>query len=333
MGIIDSPNSAIVAKYIEAYPATSFVVDSVKILREAYASLSETIGEANALLEGNLREVACDIDVTEKVIEKLGVAKNAIDGLTQYEVSSAAKSDMEEAHLDLQKRLRKWRKEKSKTTDEVQAKKLAKELDAEIKQAFYAFAKQVGQFSMNECGRIIQALKAKYGLAEYDDEYMANPDVKPMRVQREIPDITEELLLIKTEAYVDEPINVIEDAKRIGENIQKKLRPDTTKNKPNAKPRKKIKETTWAYQAWRDKAIHMVSTFAESVIAEANSALSDYHDAVAEAYKKHLDELFDNQREILAEQCSRRTDYESRLNANNVWLKTFDVKLIEIERG
>ena len=94
-----------------------------------------------------------------------------------------------------------------------------------------------------------------------------------------------------------------------------------------------VRVVTCYYAQWRKKVLDSVVPVAQDIIRQNIERLTDYYNALAEAFHVHLAELIETQEHEKDKVSTQLSDDERMLQEDNDWFAEFQDQLTHIERG
>ena len=210
-----------------------------------------------------------------------------------------------------------WRKRKTKVVGDDECAFAAKEYDTEIAKfmiSFISAAKEAYRMLASNLFLLFRAQYAKQGL---DVEYIPNDVVLAPAATCQSISLSEEFIALKEITYEEQKYDLMSLFRLSGTKEEKEL----------------VRVATCYYSQWRDKATQQIMPLVDEFIGKNIAQLSDYYNALAEAFHRHLSELTSIQEAEKSKVSAQLSDDERKLQEDNDWLTKFKEQLIHIERG
>lgn len=311
--IISELNDNSLEEYFAIFPLTNYVKRFIETFRELTATMQAALDEENEVSKVQNAEIYAKIEKLEDDIKNL---KNADIKFTQKD-NLQMPSGFSAASEQLNSKILKWRKSKTKTNSYETAQDMAEEFDDKFKNFFSEFYYSVTNDANKLKDNIDSLFKTWYRDANVDVEHVCEESFTTSGYEYSLPMLREEFLNLRTERYVE----------------QKEGFFDLFKNPSDKTVKNLVLETTFAYEEWRQLASKTYLELARNIISDRESELLKYYDKLAERYHKHIDDLISDtsdEKNVVAERLS---EDERLLQLDNDWLEELKDQLHLIERG
>jgi len=307
--IVFSIDDSIVKKYINNYPVSDYVYNTIAAFSSEGSRIREILDVeiAQCLITG--AEIKNKIAELDAGLMRL---KDAAERFAQRD-NLGIPPEMHKALDKLVLRVNWWKKRKTKITNDEEAARLAKEFDAELQRYFADFMSEVDDVTLN-CGiDVSEEFYSWYLETGFDDDYAVESELTPDFDGYNIPAISDDLLDLKEEVYAEQKGKYLKQAADASKSLTRFV--------------------TYLYQDWRYKAISVIKPVAEKVIRDRYVILQNYSGELANAYLGHLEDLISQQIQKKADAADQLSDEERELQSDNDFLVLFEDKLREIRRG
>jgi hypothetical protein len=314
--IVSAVNDKMISDFLGVYPITDYVVKSIKVFRREFDSLSKILeveNEESRILNADVHK---QIDSLEESIQKLKYVNERFIQRDNLEIPST----LTEAKITLNDKIQNWRKKKNKYNKDVEATNAAREYSADLSIYFQTFITEINAIFKSETDEIFRSFYALYNFADTYDGYKSSVKNVFDFIRFYINDLTNEFLSFREERMVEQPVDLIDLAKKW---IEKK----------QVEPRSLVPEITYSISKWRDKASEITIPIAEEMIDAVSDALKIFYEDVATDYHEQLEKLISDRTSQKVEISNRLSDEERKLQIDNDWLAKFDDQLKIIERG
>jgi hypothetical protein len=314
--IVSAVNDKMVSHFLGVYPIADYVVNSIKVFRREFDSLSKILeveNEESRILNADVHK---QIDSLEESIQKLKYVNERFIQRDNLEIPSTVTA----AKITLNDKIQNWRKKKNKYNKDVDATNAAREYSADLSIYFQTFITEVNAIFKAETDEISRSFYALYNFADTYDGYQSSVKNVFDFSRYYINDLTKEFLSFREERMVEQPVDLIDLAKKWFE-------------KKQVEPRPLVSEITYSISKWRDKASELTIPIAEEMIDAVSGTLKIFYADVATDYHEHLEKLITEKTSQKDEITDRLSDEERKLQIDNDWLAKFDDQLKIIERG
>lgn len=311
--VVTSVSDDLVKKYLEIYPVTDYINNSIKLLKNVETRITDQISQENKQSTITNRTIHKQIDELEDILKRLKLSAEKFANRDNFELSM----EMWNAKTWLMDSIKTWKNKKIKITKENEAVNISREFDEVLHKLYNSFVQQISDAADVAQDAIETEYKEWYQQAAFDIDYAPNIDKMKTMEHKPLPMIAEQVLKLKEERYVMPKEDIFGlFFKSSGE---KELQP--------------VLEVTYYYQKWRDYAVGVIEPIADEIIKEYETALKKYSMELAEKYLGHLDRLIEEQTNRKEEVSKQLSDDELKLQNDNDWLVEFQDQLRVIERG
>ncbi|RSK26538.1 hypothetical protein EJF36_06510 [Bacillus sp. HMF5848] len=313
--IVSAVNDKMVSDFLGMYPIADYVVESIKLFRKEFDSLSKILEVENEESRIQNADVHKQIDSLEESIQKLRVVNESFIQRDNLEIPST----LTVSKIVLHEKIQNWRKKKNKYNNDVEATHAASEYSADLSIYFKTFISEVNAIFDAEKDEIIRTFSTLYYFADAYDGFKSLVTNVFDFSRYYIHDLTNEFLSFREERMVEQPEDLFGLAKKLFDK--------------QVEPRPLVPEITYSISKWRDKASEISIPKAEEIIDAVSDALKIFYDDVARDYHEHLEKLITEKTLQKEERLDRLSDEERKLQKDNDWLAKFDDQLKKIERG
>lgn len=311
--VIASVNDAEIGRYLETYPVTDYIYDSIKLLRGQEFEIARVLEKENEESMVSNREIHNRIDELEDVIKRLKKSLELFVNRDNFDVLP----EMQIAKANFLNGIQNWKNKKTKITKEHEATTLAQDLDYQVQKLYQEFCRKIDEIFTDTQYAIELEYKNWYEGAEYGVGFEPNISCVKNSNYKSIPAITNRLLEMKEEKYVmpkEDLFGIL-----FKSSSDKEVVP--------------VLEITFDCQDWRNHAIEVAEPIVCEVIQEHEMILKTYVAQLAELYKAQLDELIKERTAVKETVSAQLSDDEQKLQEDNDWLVGFQDQLRVIERG
>lgn len=311
--IVTSFDAAEVLAYIQDYPITEFVRDSIKIFRERTESIGNILDAENLESERQNAGIHALID---QYADQLSLLKEADLFFTERDNFSSARA-FEKAQQDLLERINSWRHRKTKVVGDVECAEAAAAFDMDVARFTDTFVSEIGTLYQNIGEKIREKFHKAYAKQGMDLKYVPDQINLPPLTEYKKVSLYEELIGMKVVSFEEQKLDLKALFRITAVQEEKEL----------------VRVATCYYSQWRERVLQMVTPAVLGWIEENEKQLCCYYNALAEEYHQHLYELIEDQTREKDKVSAQLSDDERRLQEDNDWLATFKDKLTHIERG
>ena len=311
--VVQSADDPAVIKYFELFPFTDYIRDTVKLFKGQIISLREGLtAEINETKSEN-QEQYQQIDQldTENACLKESLDKFINPDRTDF--SSFFQSPVD----DVKNKITGWRNNKTKITRPEEAVKVSREFDRYIQILYQDYLRKMHMILSRSAKTVQVQMRNWYEIANADKDFIAERIPSPDYTFDSIPQIQNELLNLKEEAYVTPK-----------EDILGKFFKQSTDSQTES-----VLETTFYYAWWRTYALSKTEPYLYNIYTTCVEKLNSYFDQLASVYKEHLLTLVGEKEAAKYSLSTQLSKEELLLQNDSDWLIKFSdmVKAIAME--
>ena len=311
--VVQSADDPAVIKYFELFPFTDYIRDTVKLFKEQIISLREGLtAEINETKSEN-QEQYQQIDQldTENACLKESLDKFINPDKTDFSAFFQSPVD------DVKNKITGWRNNKTKITRPEEAVKVSREFDRYIQILYQDYLRKMHMILSRSAKTVQVQMRNWYEIANADKDFIAERIPSPDYTFDSIPQIQNELLNLKEEAYVTPK-----------EDILGKFFKQSTDNQTES-----VLETTFYYAWWRTYALSKTEPYLYNIYTTCVEKLNSYFDQLASVYKEHLLTLVGEKEAAKYSLSTQLSKEELLLQNDSDWLIKFSdmVKAIAME--
>ena len=311
--VVQSADDPAVIKYFELFPFTDYIRDTVKLFKEQIISLREELtAEINETKSEN-QEQYQQIDQldTENACLKESLDKFINPDRTDFSTFFQSPVD------DVKNKITGWRNNKTKITRPEEAVKVSREFDRYIQILYQDYLRKMHMILSRSAKTVQVQMRNWYEIANADKDFIAERIPSPDYTFDSIPQIQNELLNLKEEAYVTPK-----------EDILGKFFKQSTDNQTES-----VLETTFYYAWWRTYALSKTEPYLYNIYTTCVEKLISYFDQLASVYKEHLLTLVGEKEAAKYSLSTQLSKEELLLQNDSDWLIKFTdmVKAIATE--
>ena len=311
--VVQSADAPAVIKYFELFPFTDYIRDTVKLFKGQIISLREGLtAEINETKSEN-QEQYQQIDQldTENACLKESLDKFINPDRTDFSTFFQSPVD------DVKNKITGWRNNKTKITRPEEAVKVSREFDRYIQILYQDYLRKMHMILSRSAKTVQVQMRNWYEIANADKDFIAERIPSPDYTFDSIPQIQNELLNLKEEAYVTPK-----------EDILGKFFKQSTDNQTES-----VLETTFYYAWWRTYALSKTEPYLYNIYTTCVEKLNSYFDQLASVYKEHLLTLVGEKEAAKYSLSTQLSKEELLLQNDSDWLIKFSdmVKAIATE--
>ena len=311
--VVQSADDPAVIKYFELFPFTDYIRDTVKLFKGQIISLREGLtAEINETKSEN-QEQYQQIDQldTENACLKESLDKFINPDRTDFSTFFQSPVD------DVKNKITGWRNNKTKITRPEEAVKVSREFDRYIQILYQDYLRKMHMILSRSAKTVQVQMRNWYEIANADKDFIAERIPSPDYTFDSIPQIQNELLNLKEEAYVTPK-----------EDILGKFFKQSTDNQTES-----VLETTFYYAWWRTYALSKTEPYLYNIYTTCVEKLNSYFDQLASVYKEHLLTLVGEKEAAKYSLSTQLSKEELLLQNDSDWLIKFSdtVKAIAME--
>ena len=311
--VVQSADDPAIIKYFELFPFTDYIRDTVKLFKGQIISLREGLtAEINETKSEN-REQYQQIDQldTENACLKESLDKFINPDRTDFSTFFQSPVD------DVKNKITGWRNNKTKITRPEEAVKVSREFDRYIQILYQDYLRKMHMILSRSAKTVQVQMRNWYEIANADKDFIAERIPSPDYTFDSIPQIQNELLNLKEEAYVTPK-----------EDILGKFFKQSTDSQTES-----VLETTFYYAWWRTYALSKTEPYLYNIYTTCVEKLNSYFDQLASVYKEHLLTLVGEKEAAKYSLSTQLSKEELLLQNDSDWLIKFSdmVKAIAME--
>ena len=311
--VVQSADDPAVIKYFELFPFTDYIRDTVKLFKGQIISLREELtAEINETKSEN-QEQYQQIDQldTENACLKESLDKFINPDRTDFSTFFQSPVD------DVKNKITGWRNNKTKITRPEEAVKVSREFDRYIQILYQDYLRKMHMILSRSAKTVQVQMRNWYEIANADKDFIAERIPSPDYTFDSIPQIQNELLNLKEEAYVTPK-----------EDILGKFFKQSTDSQTES-----VLETTFYYAWWRTYALSKTEPYLYNIYTTCVEKLNSYFDQLASVYKEHLLTLVGEKEAAKYSLSTQLSKEELLLQNDSDWLIKFSdmVKAIAME--
>lgn len=310
--LVDIPADLPVRRYIEVYPITAFIRNSLDILREASNNIWEKLEKDNEESIVKNREIHEKIKSINDALERL---RNAEEFFKEYpdSVPSGFMTEMEE---ELLKKISDWRGKKIKINKFEEAVPAAGELERDTKQLVLTYGNRIRTDTDDKISGLRKDFETEYSNIHYDD---FEPETKVLDLLEigTVEAFAQKLLELKEEKYVEAKEDLIGMLFKARQSDEREM----------------VLETTYYYKTWRDYAADLVKKVVNAYEEQLKLIYKKYLNSLRNEYIHHIKAAIEQEELKKNGVESQLSEDEKLLQNDNMWLAKFNEQRVAIERG
>ena len=310
--IVETPADLSVRRYIEVYPITAFIRNSLDILRRTANDIWENLEKDNKESVVKNREIHEKISSINDTIESL---RKAGEFFREYpdSVPSGYMTEMED---ELLKKINDWRGKKIKINKFEEAVPAAGEFERDTKKLVLTYENKIRKDMDEKLSGLRNDFETEYRNIHYDD---FEPETKAVDLPEieNVESFAQKLLEFKEERYVEAKEDLI--------GLFFKAR--------QSDEREMVLETTYYYKKWRDYVSELVKKAVEAYTGKLKLLYKEYLNTLRNEYVQHISASLEQETLKRNEVESQLSEDEKLLQNDNLWLDQFNEQRVAIERG
>lgn len=310
--LVETPADLPVRRYLEVYPITAFIRNSLDILREASNNIWEKLEKDNEESIVKNREIHEKINSINDALERLRNAEEFFKGYPNS-VPSGFMTEMEE---ELLKKINDWRGKRIKINRFEEAVPAAGELERDTKQLVLTYGNRIRTDTDDKISGLRKDFETEYSNIHYDN---FEPETKVLDLLEigTVEAFAQKLLELKEEKYVEAKEDLI--------GMFFKAR--------QSEEREMVLETTYYYKTWRDYAADLVKKVVNTYEEQLKLIYKKYLNSLRNEYIHHIEAAIEQEELKKNEVESQLSEDEKLLQNDNMWLAKFNEQRVAIERG
>ena len=310
--VVETPADLAVRRYIEVYPITDYIRNSLNVLRLAANNIGEDLERDNEESIIKNREIHEKINSINNTLDNLGKAR---EFYREYpdSVPGGYMTEMEE---ELLKKINDWRGKKIKINKFEEAVPAAGEFERDTKKLVLTYGNKIKTNMDEQLTGLRNDFETEYKNIQYDD---FEPETKLL----ELPEIgivesfAQKLLEFKEEKYVAAKEDLIGMFFKARQGDEKEM----------------VLETTYYYKNWRDYVSELVKKVADAYEDKLKLIYKGYLTCLRDEYVQHIEMAIEQETLKRSEVESQLSEDEKLLRDDNLWLAKFNEQRVAIERG
>ena len=310
--VVETPADLAVRRYIEVYPITDYIRNSLNVLRLAANDIGEDLERDNEESIIKNREIHEKINSINNTLDVLGKAR---EFYREYpdSVPGGYMTEMEE---ELLKKINDWRGKKIKINKFEEAVPAAGEFERDTKKLVLTYGNKIKTNMDEQLTGLRNDFETEYKNIQYDD---FEPETKLL----ELPEIgivesfAQKLLEFKEEKYVAAKEDLIGMFFKARQGDEKEM----------------VLETTYYYKNWRDYVSELVKKVADAYEDKLKLIYKGYLTCLRDEYVQHIEMAIEQETLKRSEVESQLSEDEKLLQNDNLWLDQFNEQRVAIERG
>ena len=310
--LVETPADLPVRRYLEVYPITAFIRNSLDILRGASNNIWEKLEKDNEESIVKNREIHEKIDSINDALERL---RNAEEFFKEYpdSVPSGFMTEMEE---ELLKKISDWRGKKIKINKFEEAVPAAGELERDTKQLVLTYGNRIRTDTDDKISGLRKDFETEYSNIHYDD---FEPETKVLDLLEigTVEAFAQKLLELKEEKYVEAKEDLIGMLFKARQSDEREM----------------VLETTYYYKTWRDYAADLVKKVVNTYEEQLKLIYKKYLNSLKNEYIHHIKAAIEQEELKKNGVESQLSEDEKLLQNDNMWLAKFNEQRVAIERG
>ena len=310
--VVETPADLAVRRYIEVYPITDYIRNSLNVLRLAANDIGEDLERDNEESIIKNREIHEKINSINNTLDNLGKAR---EFYREYpdSVPGGYMTEMEE---DLLKKINDWRGKKIKINKFEEAVPAAGEFERDTKKLVLTYGNKIKTNMDEQLTGLRNDFETEYKNIQFDD---FEPETKLL----ELPEIgivesfAQKLLEFKEEKYMAAKEDLIGMFFKARQGDEKEM----------------VLETTYYYKNWRDYVSELVKKVADAYEDKLKLIYKGYLTCLRDEYVQHIEMAIEQETLKRSEVESQLSEDEKLLRDDNLWLAKFNEQRVAIERG
>lgn len=310
--VVETPADLAVRRYIEVYPITDYIRNSLNVLRLAANNIGEDLERDNEESIIKNREIHEKINSINNTLDNLGKAR---EFYREYP-DSVPNGYMTEMEEELLKKINDWRGKKIKINKFEEAVPAAGEFERDTKKLVLTYGNKIKTNMDEQLTGLRNDFETEYKNIQYDD---FEPETKLL----ELPEIgivesfAQKLLEFKEEKYVAAKEDLIGMFFKARQGDEKEM----------------VLETTYYYKNWRDYVSELVKKVADAYEDKLKLIYKGYLTCLRDEYVQHIEMAIEQETLKRSEVESQLSEDEKLLRDDNLWLAKFNEQRVAIERG
>ena len=310
--LVETPADLPVRRYLEVYPITAFIRNSLDILREASNSIWEKLEKDNEESIVKNREIHEKINSINDALDRL---RNAEEFFKEYP-DSVPSGFMNELEEELLKKINDWRGKRIKINKFEEAVPAAGEFERDTKQLILTYGNRIRTDMDDKISGLRKDFEAEYNNIQYDD-FVPETKVLDLLEIGTVESFAQKLLELKEEKYVEAKEDFIGMFFKTRQSDEREL----------------VLETTYYYKTWRDYVADLVKKVVNAYEEQLKLIYKKYLNSLRNEYIHHIEAAIEQEELKKNEVESQLSEDEKLLQDDNMWLTKFNEQRVAIERG
>ena len=310
--LVETPADLPVRRYLEVYPITAFIRNSLDILREASNNIWEKLEKDNEESIVKNREIHEKINSINDALDRL---RNAEEFFKEYP-DSVPSGFMNELEEELLKKINDWRGKRIKINKFEEAVTAAGEFERDTKQLILTYGNRIRTDMDDKISGLRKDFEAEYNNIQYDD-FVPETKVLDLLEIGTVESFAQKLLELKEEKYVEAKEDFIGMFFKTRQNEEREM----------------VLETTYYYKKWRDYVAALVKKVVDLYEEQLKLIYKEYLNNLRNEYIQHIKAAIEQEELKKNEVESQLSEDEKLLQNDNVWLTKFNEQRVAIERG
>lgn len=310
--IIRKYDDPMLLSYFRDFPVTRYIHDAIVVFSSCADKIDEVLKKENEESEITNADVHSSLDMLDGEIHLLEEANEHFLNRDNFILPK----EFEDIRDTLKLKINNFRKRRTKVTGDSEIDAAASEYENTIYKSIDEYNSEIETAWEKTKDKISGDFHVIYAAAGTELSFEPQDVITGKNILAEHPNIKESLIELKEVTYSDQRSDFLS----IFLNY----------NEENKEP---VRVVTARYDEWRIKAYDLVMPLIDKVEESCKKVLTDYYNALALAYMKHIDELIDERKEEKNQISAKLSDSEKQLEADNDWFSEFKNRLAHIERG
>ena len=314
--VVDDISDVKILHYLEVYPITTHIQNSILILRDELNILKEGLFSEIEKSRKDNELVYKEIEKLENLLIRLNTAFGKVIDLKDLVIDSNNYSPAEKFISKLEN----WRKRKFKMNSDNEAVEVINSLNEEIAKFYNEYIFDSVMFFENQIDEVSSSLDYIYVAADYNDHF--TPQIKPKLDLNKytLPDMTAELKACRKVNLVEKPLEIRDFL-------------NTFSKKSTSNPIEMVEQVSYLYNDFREVVKRKFQILSNQIIDLIMQELSEYKFNIIEAYVRHLTQIINEKNQQKEDITLRLSQDEQELQNDKNWLEDFEDQLNLIERG
>lgn len=311
--IVKGINDVVIKKYFEIHPLTTYLYESLNILREKKEEIRIILESENEEFEISNEEIVAKIRTYESRIENLKEAISFFNNIDNLNIPN----EWKEIESDFIKIAMQWKPKKTLINGDEEANNMAQQFESDIANAYIKFKTAIS----GEVSKVRTDISRKC-LEVFEDAIWDSSLIKTSMVKSNtviapnISDIKTGLLAFRNEHYEKAKSGFFEN---IFQNNSSEEKED-------------VLVVTYSCKAWRGYVETLISKCSKTYLDDCINELNRFYKENSEEYLKYLNDVLNTQIEMKNNLASQLSEDNAKLQQDNDWLVDFEDMIKAIER-